>query len=131
MPHDSRWCDDFGQESALIREALSNVVIEIHHIGSTAIPGIVAKPVIDILAVVTDMTVLNVKPWLEPLGYQAMGEFGMPGRVGMVIRTAKKPMTIYRTTPGMISNSRSRTSLSVTSKVKTTGAYGTSMVSAV
>jgi len=32
------------------------------------------------LAVVTDMTVLNVKPWLEPIGYQAMGEFGMPGR---------------------------------------------------
>ena len=80
MPYDSRWVDDFERESALVKAALGDVLVELHHIGSTAIPGIVAKPVIDMLAVVTDVAVLDTRLWLEHLGYEAKGEFGISGR---------------------------------------------------
>ena len=53
----------------------------IHHIGSTAIPGIYAKPVIDMLAVVSDIAAVDsYAAAMEALGYEAMGEFGIPGR---------------------------------------------------
>ena len=56
-------------------------LVEVHHIGSTAIPGIRAKPVIDMLAVVRDVALLDGRgSGLEALGYEAMGEFGMAGR---------------------------------------------------
>lgn len=80
VPHDPRWCDEFRRESVAVTAALGDVVLELHHIGSTAIPGVLAKPVIDILAVVTDIASLDSGPPLERLGYQAMGEFGIKGR---------------------------------------------------
>src|SRR5262249_5441535 len=80
VQHDSCWRDDFGRESAAVGAALGTALVELHHIGSTAVPGIVAKPVIDMLAVVTDVISLDARPWLEHLGYQAMGEFGIKGR---------------------------------------------------
>ena len=55
--------------------------MRIHHIGSTAIPQTKAKPIIDILLEVTSLKVLDQKaPRLEAFGYEAMGEFGIPGR---------------------------------------------------
>jgi GrpB-like predicted nucleotidyltransferase (UPF0157 family) len=79
VPHDSRWREEFEREAALIFETLRDNVIAIHHIGSTAIPGIYAKPVIDILIEVSDISHLNDKG-MESLGYEVMGEFGIPGR---------------------------------------------------
>jgi GrpB-like predicted nucleotidyltransferase (UPF0157 family) len=57
------------------------MVASLHHIGSTAIPGIFAKPIIDILLEVDDIIRLDVqRAAMEQLGYEAMGEFGIPGR---------------------------------------------------
>ena len=81
MPHDPRWPEEYARESSRIAEALGELRVEIHHIGSTAIPGIRAKPIIDMLAVVTDVSLLDGKsPQFEALGYEAIGEFGIPGR---------------------------------------------------
>jgi GrpB-like predicted nucleotidyltransferase (UPF0157 family) len=81
VPYDPRWCSDFEQESASVRAALGDLLMALHHIGSTAIPGIVAKPVVDMLAVVTDVVLLDTRAHLlEDLGYEAMGEFGIEGR---------------------------------------------------
>jgi GrpB-like predicted nucleotidyltransferase (UPF0157 family) len=79
--HDPRWATQFADEALLIGAALHGVMIELHHIGSTAIPGIAAKPVIDMLAVVTSLEALDrTSSSLESLGYESKGEFGMPGR---------------------------------------------------
>ena len=43
-PHGPTWAAAFDREASAILEALSDVPVELHHIGSTAIPGIVAKP---------------------------------------------------------------------------------------
>jgi GrpB-like predicted nucleotidyltransferase (UPF0157 family) len=79
--HDAGWALAFAHESAAIAEALGAVLVQLHHVGSTAIPGIVAKPVIDMLAVVTSVDALDSHAAaLVALGYEAMGEFGIAGR---------------------------------------------------
>jgi GrpB-like predicted nucleotidyltransferase (UPF0157 family) len=75
------WPSSFESEAVAIRRALSDVPIELHHIGSTAIPGILAKPVIDMLGVVHSVDALDAHAHrLTALGYVAMGEFGISGR---------------------------------------------------
>ena len=52
VEYDHRWPKMFTGECTQIRDILGKLVIDIEHIGSTAIPGMVAKPVIDILLTV-------------------------------------------------------------------------------
>jgi len=52
VPHDPEWAEMYERAAADIRDALGGTALSIHHVGSTAIPGIDAKPVIDILVVV-------------------------------------------------------------------------------
>ena len=81
VPHDPNWRTAFETESKLIALALRDNVVAIHHIGSTAIPQIHAKPIIDMLVEVKDITKIDVQSSaLEALGYEAMGEFGISGR---------------------------------------------------
>jgi GrpB-like predicted nucleotidyltransferase (UPF0157 family)/ADP-ribose pyrophosphatase YjhB (NUDIX family) len=80
-PPSVAWATAFEREAAAIKDALPDLPIELHHIGSTAIPGIVAKPVIDMLGVVPALGVLDARePRLAALGYEALGEYGIPGR---------------------------------------------------
>ena len=81
VPHDPSWPAEFKAEAERIRPVLGDLVVAIHHIGSTSIPGICAKPIIDILLEVHDIQQLDVlAPQLGDLGYEAKGEFGIPGR---------------------------------------------------
>lgn len=78
-PHDPRWADLFEQEA----ERLSSVgaLTELHHIGSTAVPGLLAKPIIDIIGATPSLTVLDQDTDdLARMGYEIMGEYGIPGR---------------------------------------------------
>ncbi len=75
------WSAEFLAHAAVIRAALGALVVEVHHIGSTAIPGIAAKPIIDILLEVSSLEQLDRSAHLlENLGYEALGEFGLAGR---------------------------------------------------
>ncbi len=81
MPYDPAWQGEFEAESRRILNALGDNVVSVHHIGSTAIPGIFAKPIIDILLEVNDLVRLDAETEaMQALGYEAMGEFGIPGR---------------------------------------------------
>jgi GrpB-like predicted nucleotidyltransferase (UPF0157 family) len=81
VPHDPTWRHKFEAESKLIAIALADNVAAIHHVGSTAIPHIYAKPIIDILLEVKDIHQLDEQSsQMTALGYEAMGEFGIPGR---------------------------------------------------
>jgi GrpB-like predicted nucleotidyltransferase (UPF0157 family) len=78
---DPGWSEAFRLEARRIRAAFGALLIELHHIGSTAVPGLPAKPVIDILAVVSNVRALDAQTaQFEALGYEVMGEFGLPGR---------------------------------------------------
>ena len=81
VPYDSAWPRAFAAEADRLRHALPDLLVDLHHMGSTAIPGIIAKPVIDILAVVEKVEALDAhSEAFEALGYEVMGEFGIPGR---------------------------------------------------
>jgi len=55
--------------------------IDVHHIGSTSVPGLAAKPVIDMVPVVRDiMDVEKSNHAMQQLGYEAKGEYGIPFR---------------------------------------------------
>jgi GrpB-like predicted nucleotidyltransferase (UPF0157 family) len=79
--HNPQWRDAFETEATQVAVALGKNVVAIHHIGSTAIPNIYAKAVIDLLVAVKDITeVDNKTSAMVSLGYEPMGEFGIPGR---------------------------------------------------
>ena len=79
--HDPRWAEEFLSESAAITDMLGASINAIHHIGSTAIPGIYAKPIIDMLGVTHDLTRLDkCSSKLQSLKYEGLGEFGIAGR---------------------------------------------------
>jgi GrpB-like predicted nucleotidyltransferase (UPF0157 family) len=81
VEYDPAWIDAFVAEAQAIGQAMRGLAVRIHHIGSTAIPGIHAKPIIDILLEVDDIALLDDRSSsMEQLGYEAMGEFGIPGR---------------------------------------------------
>jgi len=81
VAHNPAWRDEFKAEARRITRALGDLVIHLHHIGSTAIPGIFAKPIIDFLMEVDDIVELDDRSLvMEELGYEPMGEFGIPGR---------------------------------------------------
>ena len=73
-----------GQAQAEIRrwhEAGLPGLLTIHHIGSTSVPGLVAKPIIDLLPVFSDMSYLDAaRHVIEAMGYEWLGEFGLPER---------------------------------------------------
>ena len=79
--YDGEWPAEFAREATAIRAALVDLEIELHHIGSTAVGGLSAKPVIDILLIVSSLAVLDTSAdRLVRLGYEGRGEFGVPGR---------------------------------------------------
>jgi GrpB-like predicted nucleotidyltransferase (UPF0157 family) len=81
VSHDPDWITQFESEARRIKQVAGDAVLRIHHIGSTAIPGMKAKPIIDLLLEVGSLEALDRKaPIIESLGYEAMGEFGIPGR---------------------------------------------------
>jgi GrpB-like predicted nucleotidyltransferase (UPF0157 family) len=81
VSYDPAWKDRFSAEADRIVHALSGGMVVIYHIGSTSIPGIYAKPIIDMLLEAGDPAELDDKTsTMAWLGYEAMGEFGIPGR---------------------------------------------------
>ena len=81
VPPDRGWRDAFEAEAARLRSILGENLLEIHHIGSTAISGIAAKPIIDILPVVREIERQDeMTTEMTASGYRAWGEFGLSGR---------------------------------------------------
>jgi GrpB-like predicted nucleotidyltransferase (UPF0157 family) len=80
-PHDPSWAAMFERAAAEIAAVLGAQLIAIHHAGSTAIPGIRAKPIIDLVVEVQQLNALDAaSAALQALGYTAHGEHGIPGR---------------------------------------------------
>jgi GrpB-like predicted nucleotidyltransferase (UPF0157 family)/predicted GNAT family N-acyltransferase len=81
VPYNLQWPEMFEAEAGLIKRALGSNCITIHHIGSTSVPGLSAKPIIDMLPVVRDIQEVDrATKAMESLGYEAKGEFGIAFR---------------------------------------------------
>jgi GrpB-like predicted nucleotidyltransferase (UPF0157 family) len=79
--HNLHWKTLYNQEINRIQSFLKDELIKAHHIGSTAVPTIKAKPTIDILLEVISIETLDAYTTdFEALGYEPKGELGIPGR---------------------------------------------------
>lgn len=76
-----KWNEDYRREAEHIIQILGQELVEIHHIGSTAVEGLSAKPIIDLMPIVRRIETIDAyNGEFEKLGYECMGEFGIPGR---------------------------------------------------
>ncbi|MED4128095.1 GrpB family protein [Shouchella miscanthi] len=77
-PYCEDWKQQFESEKKKIENVLGDRILAIHHIGSTSIPGMLAKPTIDLLVEVT--SIQSIGEELCVLGYESLGENGIKGR---------------------------------------------------
>ncbi len=81
VEHDPAWHNVFENESQRILHGCGERLIDVRHVGSTSVPGLCAKPILDLMPGVPSETDLDavIEP-LESLGYISRGELGIPGR---------------------------------------------------
>jgi len=81
VDYNQNWKNEYQKEEHAIKEILQDELVNSFHIGSTSVPNLKAKPIIDILLVVNDISELDAySTQFESLGYEVMGEFGIKGR---------------------------------------------------
>ncbi len=81
QPHNPEWRRCAREEADVLKHTAGETLLAVHHVGSTSIPNIRAKPIIDLLPVVEDLRRLDLKrAAFEALGYVWKGELGLPGR---------------------------------------------------
>lgn len=74
--HDPSWRERFEEEAGRIKEIFGDDAIRIEHVGSTSVPGLAAKPTIDILVIVASVAAADkCNEPMAVLGYRAMGAF--------------------------------------------------------
>ena len=75
------WADQFDEVAAVLRDALSGLAsAEVEHVGSTSVPGLAAKPILDVDVVVDPADVPAAVRALESVGYVHRGDLGVTGR---------------------------------------------------
>lgn len=81
VAYNPEWKDFYQSEKTTLQTALGSYILDIQHVGSTSIPGMVAKPIIDIAVAVHDFEEAKACiPLVESVGYEYRGEFGLPRR---------------------------------------------------
>lgn len=80
-PFNEQWFCQYEEEKERLIKIFGIEVLAIHHIGSTSVKGLKAKPIIDILVVVKEITRVDVfNDAMREIGYEAKGENGIPKR---------------------------------------------------
>ena len=87
-PYDPAWPVMFAKERDRLQNAIGEWAVAIEHVGSTAIPGIAAKPIIDIGVALGSFedALYCITPLFE-IGYECLGEYGIPRRIYFRKRT--------------------------------------------
>ncbi|MDO4394396.1 MAG: GrpB family protein [Mycoplasmatota bacterium] len=81
VDYDEKWNEEYETEEELLKSVLADRIIEIHHIGSTSIKGLKAKPVIDILVVIKSLgEIPEIETMLKSYDYENRGQQGVSDR---------------------------------------------------
>jgi GrpB-like predicted nucleotidyltransferase (UPF0157 family) len=81
VPYESRWARLFEEAAAELRNALGSLITDVHHVGSTAVPGLAAKPILDILVTIPDFERgRGLVPMLAELRYEYRPQEEIPDR---------------------------------------------------
>jgi GrpB-like predicted nucleotidyltransferase (UPF0157 family) len=93
VPYDPHWPYFFEEEAAKIKQALGTNCLAIHHVGSTSVVDLCAKPKIDILVVVKETSTLTQD--LQAIGYLYKGEHNIPFRFSFTKRGADPHVNLH------------------------------------
>jgi GrpB-like predicted nucleotidyltransferase (UPF0157 family) len=94
--YDPLWPEQFEQIRATIAAVLGDVAVAIEHVGSTAVPGLAAKPIIDInVAVASDVDIPKAIQLLSSIGYVHEGDLGIRGREAFKAPVGTFPHHLY------------------------------------
>jgi GrpB-like predicted nucleotidyltransferase (UPF0157 family) len=79
--YNEKWVSMFEEEADKLRDIFGEEVLVIHHIGSTSVPGLKAKPIIDVMPVVKEINEVDkYNKAMQNIGYEPKGENGIPER---------------------------------------------------
>ena len=93
--HDTRWTACFDVVSGSMAAGLEPFEIELHHVGSTAVPNIRAKPILDVLWIADEIEALDgLRHRMEEMDFVWKGENGIPGR-RYCVRYNRERMVTY------------------------------------
>jgi GrpB-like predicted nucleotidyltransferase (UPF0157 family) len=86
VPYNRDWPRRFAEISAMIQRTIPGTYYAVEHVGSTSVPGLAAKPIIDVDIVMREGQFERIKRGLESLGYEDEGDLGIPGRSAFYLR---------------------------------------------
>jgi NAD-dependent deacetylase len=96
VDYDPEWPRRFEREAERLRAALGDLLVAAEHTGSTAVPGLAAKPVVDVSAGLARLELDRERiAAMERLGYEYLGEYGLPGRLYFRSRTAPRAFHVH------------------------------------
>jgi len=96
VPSQADWNDIFTRERQRLLGGIGHLVLDIQHVGSTAVPGLPAKPIIDIAAAVaTPAVISHCRPPLLDIGYLDRGDLGADGGYLFVKEMAPDVRTVH------------------------------------
>lgn len=95
-PYNPEWSHQYEQESRKIRDVLGHHCVDVHHIGSTSVPGLPAKNMLDILCIVDELPESRA---LESIGYVHKGEFNIPLRSYFTKKTDQAQVNLHVVEP--------------------------------
>lgn len=79
--YNEKWKEEYLKEEELLKEVLKEKIIEIHHVGSTSIEGLMAKPVIDIMIAIKSFDEIEeIEQILKNYDYENRGHQGVESR---------------------------------------------------
>jgi GrpB-like predicted nucleotidyltransferase (UPF0157 family) len=82
VEHDPSWAELFEEERDRLAGVFDGQAVAIEHIGSTSVPGLCAKPIVDVLVGVRNLELSKKQvEAMEGLGYEFLGEYGLAGRL--------------------------------------------------
>lgn len=97
-PYDAAWASEFAELRTVYINSLGDLVLRIEHVGSTAVPDLLAKPILDIDIVIQDYSVFSeIVGALESLGYEHRGDLGIFQREVFKPKGAAAPIGVART----------------------------------
>ena len=95
-PYNPQWVEEFEKIRTYLLTHISDLIVDIHHVGSTSVVGLSAKPIIDFDIEIASMDVFpKIKERLGQLGYRHEGDYGISGREAFKREISDDFMTYY------------------------------------
>lgn len=107
VPYDPKWTDDFSSAEALLRNVLGVCVVAVEHIGSTAVPGLPAKPILDVDVIVPSLRdIPDASAALIDAGFESRGNRYEDDVWAFLLKCPSPQIRVYLCPPSNLTHDR-------------------------